>query len=159
MKDLNNYIIEKLHLNKDIETLESISFNDLITFLNKNFFDKIKNFNRVAFERMKGFFEDYKDNKFFIYATEDCKEIWKDNKNTKFIKYISKEELDNIENKDIKTSAGDSVYFYGGIWYIKNIKDTNIVGYIYTKDVGNDKSDPYIFDKEYDPIFIVIDND
>ena len=157
MKELNSYIIEKLRINKETEAPDSVDYNGLISFLKKNFFDKISNFNKLAFARMEDFFEGHKDDNFFIYATEDCKEIWKDDKNIKFIKYISKEEVNNIENKDIKTTGGRGVYFYGGIWYMKNMKDNNIMGYIYTKDVGNNKSDPYIFDKEYDLIFIVLD--
>jgi hypothetical protein len=141
MISFNNYISEKLHLNKDTKIKETfIDFDKLIKFLQENIFSAINTINTDNLNEFKSVLNDF--NKFKLYTTEMNKQIWGTVKDLNFIKYL---DLDDI--KDLKLDIDKSYYLGGGIYWWKNTSESTFAITIMSSGFND-------FDHAYDPIII-----
>lgn len=141
MISFNNYISEKLHLNKDTKIKETfIDYDELINFLQKNVFSYIDTINTDNLNEFKTILNNF--NRFKIYTTEKNKQIWGTVKVLNFIKYL---DLDDI--KDLRLDIDKSYYLGGGIYWWKNTSESTFAITINFSNFNN-------FDHAYDPIII-----
>ena len=137
MKTINNYITEKLKINKEVKLEEYISGTEMFSFLNKYIFNKIHKINTVNLSTFESFITSFKNSKFNIYCLPEHKQIWGSLTNFDFINYEKQEDTDCIKN----------LYLGGGIYIWFNDKKDKIVISI-SDNQFND------FDHEYAPIII-----
>ena len=117
MKTINNYILEKLKINKEVKLKAYISGEELFSFLNKYIFKQMHKVNNVNLSKFKSFLTGVKNAKFNIYCLPEHKEIWNDITNFEFINY---------ENYKIPEST-DYLYLGSGIYIWFDDKEDNIV--------------------------------
>ena len=119
MKQLNNYIIEKLHLNKDIVVKKNngIDYDELIDFLTKYIFNAIQTYNIGNVNSVKEMLNT--DSKYIILATDIHKKIWgADESRFSFIEYLSRNEIE-----DLMLQHTNNYYLGGGIYFWYDKKD------------------------------------
>lgn len=115
MKTINNYIIEKLKINKEVKSDEYISGKEMFSFLKHYIFDKIHKVNNVNLSTVESFltsFDKNDDGKFNIECLPVHKQIWGANEKFNFIIY-------NREDSKVDIKTSDNLYLGGGIniWF------------------------------------------
>lgn len=112
MKTINNYIIEKLKINKEVKSNEYISGKEMFSFLKHYIFDQIHKVNKINLSTFESFltsFDRNDDGKFNIECLPIHKQIWGANEKFNFITYNKEDSY-----MDIKTT--DNLYLGGGIY-------------------------------------------
>ena len=112
MKTINDYIIEKLKINKEVKSNEYISGKEMFSFLKHYIFDQIHKVNKINLSTFESFltsFDRNDDGKFNIECLPIHKQIWGANEKFNFITYNKEDSY-----MDIKTT--DNLYLGGGIY-------------------------------------------
>ncbi len=124
MKTINNYILEKLKINKEVKPNEYISGKEMFSFLKHYIFDQIHKVNTLNLSTFESFitsFDRNDDGKFNIECLEEHKQIWGSNEKFNFITYNEEDSY-----ADIKTT--DNLYLGGGIYiWFNDGKDKIII--------------------------------
>ena len=142
MININDYILEKLKINKDVK-VNSIKAADLLEFFWNKVFDKVPEINSDNFDIYKKCINKF--DYFIIYTTEGSKEIWEKEENLDFIKYVSLDKMNSM-GMDI-----DKNYYFGcGVYFWKNNKEDKFAITINRNDFNK-------FNRSYDPILIIPD--
>jgi len=137
MININNYIIEKLKINKEVKPNEYISGKEMFSFLKHYIFDQIHKVNTINLSTFESFITSFKNDKFNIYCLPEHKQIWGATTNFDFINY------ENYKDPE----CTNNLYLGGGIYIWFNDKKDNIVISI-SDNQFND------FDHGYKPIII-----
>ena len=116
MKAINNYILEKLKINKEVKPKAYISGEELFSFLNKYIFKQMHKVNNANLYKFESFLTGVKNAKFNIYCLPEHKEIWNNITNFEFINY---------ENRKIPEST-DYLYLGSGIYIWFDDKEDNV---------------------------------
>jgi len=119
MKEINSYIIEKLHLNKNtvVKKNEGIDYDELIDFLSKYIFNAIHTYNTSNVNSIKEMLNT--DSKYIILATDIHKKIWGANESRfPFIEYLSRKEIENL-----MLQHTNNYYLGGGVYFWYDKKD------------------------------------
>ena len=116
MKTINNYIIEKLKINKEVKSNEYISGKEMFSFLKHYIFDQIHKVNTVNLSTFESFITSFKNDKFNMYCLPEHKQIWGATTNFDFINYENYKDPEYINN----------LYLGGGIYIWFNDKKDNI---------------------------------
>ena len=116
MKTINNYILEKLKINKEVKPNAYISGEEMFSFLNKYIFKQMHKVNNANLSKFESFLTSVKNAKFNIYCLPEHKEIWGDIINFDFINY---------ENHKIPEFT-DYLYLGSGIYIWFDDKKDNV---------------------------------
>ena len=138
MKTINDYIIEKLKINKEVKSDEYISGKEMFSFLKHYIFDQIHKVNTVNLSTFESFLTSFKNDKFNICCLPEHKQIWGATTNFDFINY---------ENYKDPECPPYNLYLGGGIYIWFNDKKDNIIIDISDNQFNN-------FDHGYKPIII-----
>ena len=120
MKTINNYITEKLKINKEVKSNEYISGKEMFSFLKHYIFDQIQKVNTINLSTFESFitsFDKGDNNKFNIECLPEHNQIW--GEKFDFINYRS---ADVISKKLADANTNDNLYMGGGIYVWFNEK-------------------------------------
>lgn len=123
MKTINDYIIEKLKINKEVKSDEYISGKEMFSFLKHYIFDQIHKVNTVNLSTFESFltsFDRNDDGKFNIECLPIHKQIWGANENFNFITY-------DRENSKVNIKTTDNLYLGGRIYIWFNERKDKII--------------------------------
>ncbi len=123
MKTINDYIIEKLKINKEVKSDEYISGKEMFSFLKHYIFDQIHKVNKINLSTFESFltsFDRNDDGKFNIECLPIHKQIWGANENFNFITY-------DRENSKVNIKTTDNLYLGGRIYIWFNERKDKII--------------------------------